>query len=424
MLNSCCDLSQTLRFIAKPLVLALVAISLSGPALAQQSATPTLGQNAPGQASSAPVAGQAAAPQVIAIPEAPQIAATGYILIDGTTGAVLAEKNSDQRLPPASLTKMMSSYLVVDEIERGRIAENSMVNISVKAWKMDGSRMYVKEGTQVSVIDLLRGVIVQSGNDATVALAEYVGGNEDAFVDMMNKRAALLGMTGTHFVNSSGMPDPNHYSTARDLSILARALINDHPSHYPLYAEKVFFYNNIRQPNRNLLLYRDPTVDGLKTGHTEEAGYCLVASSKRENTRMITVVMGTKSDESRATETQKLLAYGFRYFETSDVYKANTEITKTRVWSGKAPEVALVLSKDIRLTLPRGRQDALKATIQVQENIKAPIALGQPLGTLSIELDGKVVASEPLVAQAPVEQASFIVRMWDSFKLFIRNLFS
>lgn len=423
MLNSCASLSQSLRFIAKPLSLALVAVSLSLPVLAQQSATPTLGQSAPSSAT-VPAPGQAAPQQAIAIPEAPQIAAAGYILIDGTTGQVLAEKNSDQRLPPASLTKMMSSYLVVDEIERGRIAENSMVNISVKAWKMDGSRMYVKEGTQVSVIDLLRGVIVQSGNDATVALAEYVGGNEDAFVDMMNKRAALLGMTGTHFANSSGMPDPNHYSTARDLSILARAIINDHPSHYPLYAEKVFFYNNIRQPNRNLLLYRDPTVDGLKTGHTEEAGFCLVSSSKRENTRMITVVMGTKSDESRATETQKLLAYGFRYFETTDIYKANTELAKARVWSGKAPEVALGLSKDIRLTVPRGRQDALKATIQLQENIKAPIALGQPLGTLSVELDGKVVASEPLVAQAPVGQASFLVRMWDSLKLFIRNLFS
>ena len=359
-----------------------------------------------------------------AIPAAPQLAATGYILIDASTGAVLAEQNADQRLPPASLTKMMSSYLVVDEIERGRIAPSNLVNISVKAWKMEGSRMYVKEGTQVSVLDLLRGVIIQSGNDATVALAEYVGGNEDAFVDMMNKKAVLLGMKDTHFQNSSGMPASGHHSTARDLAQMARAIINDHPSHYGLYAEKVFIYNNIRQPNRNLLLYRDPTVDGLKTGHTEEAGFCLVSSSKRENTRLITVVMGTKSDESRATETQKLLAYGFRYFETVDLYKGNTQITKARIWSGKAPEVSLGLANNVRLTLPRGRTDALRANVHLLENIKAPIAVGQTLGSLSVELDGKTIADEPLVALAAVEEASFFERAWDSIKLFFRKLFS
>ncbi|HWV13955.1 MAG TPA: D-alanyl-D-alanine carboxypeptidase family protein [Cellvibrio sp.] len=419
MFNSCYCLPRSLGFISKPLTALVLAIGLTGSAIAQQSAVPTLGQS-----TSTSAQGQAAAAQPIAIPEAPQLAATGYILIDADTGTVLAEQNSDQRLPPASLTKMMSSYLVVDEIERGRIAENSMVNISVKAWKMDGSRMYVKEGTQVSVIDLLRGVIIQSGNDATVALAEYVGGNEDAFVDMMNKRAATLGMTGTHFMNSSGMPDPNHYSTARDLARMAQAIIEDHPSHYGLYAEKVFIYNNIRQPNRNLLLYRDPTVDGLKTGHTEEAGFCLVASSKRENTRLVAVVMGTKSDESRATETQKLLAYGFRYYENVNLYKANTLITKARVWSGKAPEVSLGLTKDVFLTLPRGRQDALKASIGLNENIKAPITVGQALGTFTVELDGKVLATEPLVAQEAVEQANIFVRLWDSLKLFLRNLFS
>ena len=396
------------RCLSKPLAI-LFAVSLSHGLLAQ---TPN------------PVAGQSAAPQPSAIPAPPQLAATGFILIDADTGDVLAEQNADQRLPPASLTKMMSSYLVVDEIERGRIAESNMVNISVKAWKMGGSRMYVKEGTQVSVIDLLRGVIIQSGNDATVALAEYVGGNEDAFVDIMNKKAATLGMTGTHFQNASGMPDPNHYATARDLSHLARAIINDHPNHYGLYAEKVFIYNNIRQPNRNLLLYRDPTVDGLKTGHTEEAGFCLVSSSKRENTRLITVVMGTQSDESRAAETQKLLAYGFRYYETVNLYKANSEITKAKVWSGKAPDVALALAQDVRLTLPRGRLDALKATVQVNEIIKAPIKVGQELGRIQVELDGKIILNQSLVALTVVEQASFFVRTWDSIKLFFRNLFS
>lgn len=344
--------------------------------------------------------------------------------MDSETGEVLAENNADQRLPPASLTKMMSSYLVVDEIERGRIAETNMVTISVKAWKMEGSRMYVKEGTQVPVIDLLRGEIIQSGNDATVALAEYVGGNEEAFVDMMNKKAKELGMTGTHFQNASGLPSPEHYTTARDLAKLARAVIEDHPNHYPIYAEKSFVYNNIRQPNRNLLLFRDPTVDGLKTGHTEEAGFCLVASSKRENTRLVSVVLGTKSEEARATETQKLLAYGFRYYETADLYKASTEVTKARVWSGKSPEVILGLANNVRMTLPRGRAGDLKANVHVNETITAPIAAGQQLGSLTIELDGKVLNTQPLVALQPVEEASFFARMWDKIKLFFRGLFS
>jgi D-alanyl-D-alanine carboxypeptidase (penicillin-binding protein 5/6) len=387
----------------KPLGLVLVALSLS-----LQAQTPT------------PAAAQAPS----AIPAAPQLAATGYILMDTQTGEVLAESNADQRLPPASLTKMMSSYLVVDEIERGRIAETNMVTISVKAWKMEGSRMYVKEGTQVPVIDLLRGEIIQSGNDATVALAEYVGGNEEAFVDMMNKKAKELGMNDTHFQNASGLPSPEHYTTARDLAKLARAVIEDHPAHYPIYAEKSFVYNNIRQPNRNLLLFRDPTVDGLKTGHTEEAGYCLVASSKRENTRLVSVVLGTKSEEARATETQKLFAYGFRYFETVDLYKASTEVTKARVWSGKAPEVILGLANNVRMTLPRGRAGDLKANVHVNETITAPISAGQPLGSLTIELDGKVLNTQPLVALQPVEEASFFARMWDKIKLFFRGLFS
>lgn len=377
--------------------------------------TPTLGQ-----ASSAnPAQAQAAF-----VPEAPQLAASGYILVDGETGETLAQSNADQRLPPASLTKMMSSYLVIDELVRGRINETNMVNISVKAWKMEGSRMYVKEGTQVSVLDLLRGEIIQSGNDATVALAEYVGSTEDAFVDMMNKKAKELGMNSTHYQNAAGLPAPEHYTTARDLAVLARAVIYNHPQHYPLYAEKEFKYNNIRQPNRNRLLFLDPTVDGLKTGHTDEAGYCLVASAKRESTRLIAVVLGTKSENARAEETQKLLSFGFRYFETVGLYKANTEVTKTRVWSGKAPEVVLGLPKDVRMSLPKGRVNDLKANVHVNETIKAPIAAGQELGSLTIELDGKVINTQPLVALQPVEEASFFARLWDKVKLFFRGLFS
>ena len=403
---------KSLVSFSKPLSIALLAVSLN--TMAQTPApTPTLGQ-----VSSA----QAAVPA--AIPDAPLLAASGYILVDGETGEVLAQNKADERLPPASLTKMMSSYLVIEELVNGRINESNMVNISVKAWKMEGSRMYVKEGTQVPVIDLLRGEIIQSGNDATVALAEYVGGTEDAFVDMMNKKAKELGMTNTHYLNAAGMPAEGHYTTARDLATLARAIIYNHPQHYPLFGEKEFKYNNIRQPNRNRLLFLDPTVDGLKTGHTEEAGYCLVASSKREGTRLIAVVLGTKSDSSRASETQKLLSYGFRYFETVGLYKANTEVTKARVWSGKAPEVLLGLTKDVRMSLPRGRSGDIKANVHVNETITAPIIAGQELGKLTIELDGKVINTQPLVALQPVEEASFFVRMWDKIKLFFRGLFS
>jgi D-alanyl-D-alanine carboxypeptidase (penicillin-binding protein 5/6) len=397
--------------LSKPLSIALLAVSLN--TMAQTPApTPTLGQTS------------AASTKPLAVPDAPLLAASGYILVDGETGEVLAQNNADERLPPASLTKMMSSYLVIEELVSGRINESSLVNISVKAWKMEGSRMYVREGTQVPVIDLLRGEIVQSGNDATVALAEYIGGTEDAFVDLMNKRAKELGMNNTHYQNAAGLPAEGHFTTARDLATLARAVIYNHPQHYPLYAEKEFKYNNIRQPNRNRLLFLDPTVDGLKTGHTEEAGYCLVASSKRENTRLIAVVLGTKSDNARASETQKLLAYGFRYFETVDLYKANTEITKSRVWSGKSPEVVLGLAKDVRMSLPRGRINDIKANVHVNETITAPIAAGQELGKLTIELDGKVINTQPLIAMQPVEEASFFARMWDKVKLFFRGLFS
>jgi D-alanyl-D-alanine carboxypeptidase (penicillin-binding protein 5/6) len=367
----------------------------------------------------APTPGQVVEQKPVVIPAAPQLAATGYILVDATTGSIIAEYNSDERLPPASLTKMMSSYLVVDEIEKGRIAEDAMVNISVKAWKMGGSRMYVKEGTQVSVIDLLRGVIIQSGNDATVALAEFVSGNEDAFVDLMNQKAAQLGMANTHFENSTGWPAEGHLTTAKDLAVLARAIINDHPSHYPLYAEKHFFYNNIRQPNRNLLLFRDETVDGLKTGHTEEAGYCLVASSKRENTRLIAVVMG-----ARAAETQKLLAYGFRYFQTTPLYQAGQQVSSARVWAGTSQEVTLGIPNNIVLTLPKGREQALEAKMHINETIKAPIVAGQELGNLTVELDGQLLVNTSIVALQNVEQAGFFARLWDNLKLFFRNLFS
>jgi len=398
---------------------ASVLLASSSLTFAQQPAAP-----APTTALPTPTPGQVVEQKPLVIPAAPQLAASGFILVDATTGSIVAESNSEQRLPPASLTKMMSSYLVVDEIEKGRITEDAMVNISVKAWKMGGSRMYVKEGTQVSVIDLLRGVIIQSGNDSTVALAEYVAGNEDAFVDTMNQKAAQLGMTNTHFENSTGWPAEGHLTTAKDLAVLARSIINDHPSHYPLYAEKYFFYNNIRQPNRNLLLFRDDTVDGLKTGHTDEAGYCLVASSKRENTRFITVVMGTASENARAAETQKLLAYGFRYFQTTQLYQAGQQVSNSRVWAGKSQEVTLGIPNNIILTLPKGREQSLQAQMHINEIIKAPIVAGQELGNLTVELDGQLLVNTPIVALQAVEEAGFFARLLDNLKLFFRDLFS
>jgi D-alanyl-D-alanine carboxypeptidase (penicillin-binding protein 5/6) len=378
----------------------------AGNALFAQNLTPTL------------------APQPTIIPSPPQLAATGYLLIDADTGHVIVEHNADERLPPASLTKMMSSYIVSQEIERGRVGEEDMVNISVKAWRMGGSKMFIREGTQVSVHDLLLGVIVQSGNDATVALAEHISGSEDAFVDVMNQKAALMGMTQTHFENSTGWPAEGHLTTARDLAILAQAVINDHPDHYALYKEKYFVWNDIRQPNRNLLLFRDETVDGLKTGHTDEAGFCLVASAKRGDMRLISVVMGTRSDEARAAESQKLLTYGFRYFETRSLYNAGDIINNTRVWGGEANSVNYGVAQDIKLTLPRGKQDDLQADLVINSVIKAPLEVGQAIGTLTITLEDQVLSEVPVVALEPVERAGFFARIIDSIKLFFRNLFS
>jgi D-alanyl-D-alanine carboxypeptidase (penicillin-binding protein 5/6) len=360
----------------------------------------------------------------ILIPAPPQLAATGYLLIDANTGEVLVEHNADAPLPPASLTKMMTSYIVSAEVERGNLREDEMVNISVKAWRMGGSKMFIREGTQVSVKDLLRGVIIQSGNDASVALAERIAGSEDAFVDIMNQQAALLGMTGTHYKNSTGWPAEGHVTTPRDLATLAQALIRDYPEHYKIYAEKYFQYNGINQPNRNKLLFRDPTVDGVKTGHTEEAGYCLVSSAEKDGMRLIAVVMGTKSEDQRAVESQKLLTYGFRYFQTHKLYSPGDEISAVRIWSGKADNLVLGVAQDVFLTIPRGSQDSLRATMHIDEIIKAPIAAGQELGNVVVELDGKQLLDIPLVAQQAVEEAGFFARIWDSIKLFFMDLFN
>ncbi|OEY66732.1 D-alanyl-D-alanine carboxypeptidase family protein [Marinobacter sp. X15-166B] len=358
------------------------------------------------------------------IPAPPQIGASSYILIDPLSGSVLMENNSHERLPPASLTKMMTAYIVERELHEGRIAMTDMVPISVKAWQTKGSRTFVREGTQVSVADLLRGVIIQSGNDASVALAEFIAGSEEAFTDIMNQQAQLLGMKNTHFLNATGLPAPEHYSTAYDLALLAQAIINDYPENYPIYAEKHFTYNNIRQPNRNTLLWRDPSVDGLKTGHTEEAGYCLAASAKRDNTRFIGVVMGTSSPSARAQEIQKMLNYGFRYYESERLFSAGQQLLDSRVWGGEADQLALGVNEAVHVTIPRGSKGALETIVDVDTVIKAPVAAGDELGRVRVVLNGETVLSQPVLALESIPEGGFFKRLWDSVKLFFVNLLS
>lgn len=362
--------------------------------------------------------------QQVLIPSPPQVNGTSYVLMDPASGRIIMEANSHERLPPASLTKMMTAYIVERELDEGRLSLNEMVPISVKAWKTGGSRMFVQEGSQVSVEDLLKGVIIQSGNDASVALAEHVAGSEGAFADVMNQQARLLGMENTRFETATGLPQDNQYATAYDLALLASAIINDYPENYPLYAEKHFTYNNIRQPNRNSLLWRDPSVDGLKTGHTEEAGYCLVASAKREDTRLIAVVMGTDSAEARAREIQKMLNYGFRYYETARLYDSGATLLESRVWGGESDQLNLGLASDMVLTIPRGARESLESVVEVDTVIKAPVAAGDGLGTVTISFDGEVLAERPLVAIEPVPEGGIFKRLLDAIKLFFHNLFN
>ncbi len=367
--------------------------------------------------------------QQILIPAPPQVAATAYILMDADTGQVLVEHNADERLPPASLSKIKTVYLVAQEIQQGRLAEDDLVTISADAWRRGGaasggSTMFLEPNTRVPVIDLLRGVIIQSGNDASIALAEHLAGSEDAFADIMNQQALLMGMSNSSYENATGLPGPNHLTSARDMAILARAMIQEHPRYYALYSERAFTYNGIRQPNRNRLLFRDESVDGMKTGHTSEAGYCLVASAARGGMRLISVVMGTRSDEARAAETQKLLAYGFRYYETRPVYSAGQTLDRVRVWSGVENELTVSVAEDLTLTIPRGSAQHLQASMRIQDALRAPIEAGQKVGTLVIEYDGETLADVPLVAAHAVARAGFFSRLWDSIKLFFSNLFS
>ena len=360
----------------------------------------------------------------VIIPKPPVLDATAYILMDADSGEVLVEHNSGERLPPASMTKMMTSYIAVHEIVEGNVTEDTMVPISVTAWKKGGSKMWVREGTEVKMIDLLRGIIVQSGNDASIAVAEYFAGSESAFAGWMNQYAQEFGMFDTNFENATGWPAEGHLTTARDLALLAKHIIKDHPTYYGLYAEKYFEYNDIRQPNRNKLLWRDPSVDGLKTGHTEEAGYCLAASAKRDNTRLIAVVMGTRSEEDRARETQKLLGYGFRYFETHKLYSKGDVLATEKVWLAKQDTVDLVVADDIYMTLPRGSRDELVAEVVSPDYPEAPLSAGQGVGSLTLKMGEDVLGKHDLVAATEIEESGFFGRLFGSIKLFFVRLFA
>ena len=364
------------------------------------------------------------------IPAEPAISAKSWILVDASTGTVILENNADLRLPPASLAKMMTTYITSNEIKAGRMKPEDLVTISDNAWrkggaKTGGSTMFLDPRSKVPVIDLMRGVIIQSGNDASIALAEHISGGEIAFADLMNQQAELLQMTNSEFKNSSGLPEEGMYSSARDLSKIANAIIKDHPTSYKIYSEKYFKHNNINQPNRNRLLWRDKSVDGLKTGRTDEAGFCLVASAEREDMRLISVVLGASNDETRSRESQRLLSYGFRYFNTQTLFKSK-EIIKSdvKIWFGTEKFLNLTIDEDAILTFPRGAEDDLKAEFTIDEVIKAPVKVGDPLGLLKISLENELLLEIPLVSSQNITKGNFISRIIDWLVLFFTNLLS
>jgi len=363
------------------------------------------------------VAGQSMAADIRPTPAPPIIGATSYLLIDSKTGHELATLEPDKAVAPASLTKLMTAYAVFHALRQGQIQLDEQVTVSEKAWRTPGSRMFIEVGKQVAVEDLLLGMIVQSGNDASVALAEHIAGSEAVFAEVMNQYAQALGMHSSRFVNATGLPDDNHYSTARDLSTLARAIIEEFPEYYRWYSVKDFKFNDIKQPNRNNLLWRDASVDGMKTGHTDAAGYCLVASAERDGMRVISVVLGTSSAKARVDGTQALINYGFRFFETRLVYAAGTEITKTRIWKSANEVTSLGVLDDLYVTIPRGAYDELDSTLNVPAILLAPVAQGQPLAELRISLGGTNVITTPLRALEDNPDGSFWQRTRDNISL-------
>ena len=353
-------------------------------------------------------------------PPAPQIEARAWLMIDSTSGKALAENNPDAKVEPASLTKLMTAYLAFSAIKEGRLALDQPLPVSEKAWRAEGSRMFLDPKKPAVVEDLLKGMIVQSGNDACIVLAEAIAGTEESFAAMMNGMAKKLGMTATRYLNSTGLPHPQHITTARDLARLASALIRDFPEFYKIYALKEFTYNGISQPNRNRLLFIDPSVDGVKTGHTDSAGYCLIASARREKRRLLSVVLGAKSDAARAMESQKLLNYGFQFFETVQLYTANQAVSTLRLYKGQTGEVKAGFPNGLHVTVPRGAGKRIQAQMITQQPLLAPIARGQRLGTLRLTVDGAPVGDYPLLALEKVEVAGILGRGWDNILLLFK----
>jgi D-alanyl-D-alanine carboxypeptidase (penicillin-binding protein 5/6) len=351
---------------------------------------------------------------------APAIAARAWLLFDHGSSQVLAQANADERVEPASLTKLMTAYLSFAALRQGALNMDQIVNVSERAWKVAGSRMFVEPGKPVTVSELLRGMIVQSGNDACIGLAEAIAGSEEAFVERMNREAQRLGLTNTHYVNSTGLPDPQHYSTARDLAHIAQAVIRDFPEYYPIYAEKAFTFNRISQPNRNRLLWLDPTVDGVKTGHTETAGYCLIASGKRGPRRLISVVLGASSDAVRAQEAQRLLNYGFQYFDALRLYQKDQVVSQLKVFKGTQSHVKAGFQDDFVLSLPKGVADKLTVQLVSAQPLLAPVQQGQPVATLTLKVDDKVWGEYAVVALETVPVAGVFGRAWDSILLWLQ----
>ncbi|NMG47733.1 D-alanyl-D-alanine carboxypeptidase [Azoarcus communis] len=353
---------------------------------------------------------------------APTLAAKAWVLMDHGTGQVLASSDPDARIEPASLTKLMTAYLTFSALKAGTIAADQPVPVSEAAWRQEGSRMFIEPRKPVTVDELIRGVIVQSGNDACVALSELIAGSEEAFAALMNREAKRLGMTNTHFTNSTGLPDPQLYTTARDLALLAAAIIRDFPEYYSLYSLKEYTYNNIKQPNRNRLLWMDSTVDGMKTGHTSSAGYCLVSTAQRGPRRLISVVLGAASDTVRAQESLKLLNFGFQFFDTVQLYAADQALSQFRVWKGQVNEVGAGFTSDFVLSLPKGQAEKIEAVLESRQPVMAPLQKGQEIGTMKLSLDGKLLGEYPVVALQDVPVAGFFGRLWDALVLWFKSL--
>ncbi len=364
-----------------------------------------------------------AAAQPQAIPSAPTVPVRGYVLMDYQSGNILAQMKGDERMEPASITKLMTGYVIYQALKSGKIHLQDSVTITEKAWRAQGSKMFVKVGSQVSVEDLLMGMVVQSGNDATVALAEHVAGSEETFVKLMNDEAQRLGLTNSRFTNTPGMPDPNHYMSARDIAVLSRALIRDFPEHYPRYSVGSFKYNNIEQQNRNQLLLTDRSVDGIKTGHTQSAGYCLAASALRDGTRLISVVLGAQKMSERFQATQTLLNYGFSFFESRKLYDPNATIVSARVWKGADSELPLGITHGLYVTVPKGQAAQVSTITTVPPSIVAPVRKDQPLGEVVVKVGDREVSRTPLVALKEVPESGWFGRTLDSILMFFYGLF-